>query len=70
MSTLSDISSFLASKEGLRTIREREFSPSQLQNVLLLVHEERLTGQVILDINQGGLCTIRLHEEKKSRPNS
>lgn len=65
MSATSDISATLATREGMRTIREREFPAAQLSNILLLVHEERFTGQVILDINQGGLCTIRLHEEKK-----
>jgi hypothetical protein len=65
MSATTDI---LTTREGTRVVREREFPPSQLQNILLLVHEERLTGQVILDINQGGLCSIRIIEQQKVAP--
>jgi hypothetical protein len=46
-------------------IRERVFPPSQLEKVLLLVHEERFTGAVTLDCSQGGLCAIRMNEQQK-----
>ena len=45
--------------------RERHFPADQFERVLLMVHEERLTGQLIIDINQGGVASIRLHERKK-----
>jgi hypothetical protein len=46
-------------------VRERTFPPSELERILLMVHEERLTGTVTLDINQGGLCAIRVKEQQK-----
>jgi hypothetical protein len=50
--------------------KERVFLPTQLENVLLLMHESRATGTLMLDISQGSLNSIRFREEHKITPSS
>jgi hypothetical protein len=52
-------------QEHNHVIRERIFQPHQLEHVMQELHESRATGTLMLDISQGGLCTIRFREEKK-----
>jgi hypothetical protein len=55
-------------QENNHAVRERIYSPAEFERVLLMVHESRLTGQVILDCAQGGVCNIRVREEQKLTP--
>ena len=51
--------------ETHRLVRERVFPPSELERVLLMIADERFTGTVTLDCNQGGVCLIRMNEQQK-----
>ncbi len=55
-------------REHNHVVRERVFLPAEFERVMLMLHESRATGTVMLDINQGGLCLIRFREEKKVTP--
>jgi hypothetical protein len=55
-------------KDAQHLVRERVFVATELEKVLLLIHEERFTGVVSLDCNQGGLCAIRMQERQKVTP--
>lgn len=48
-----------------KIVRERVYAPSDLERVLLQMHESRATGCLMLDISQGALCAIRFREEQK-----
>ena len=48
-----------------RIVRERVYPPTELERVLLLMHESRATGTLMLDISQGALNSIRFREERK-----
>jgi hypothetical protein len=68
MSTLQSLPPEAApthTNETHRLVRERCFLPSELERVLLLVHEERFTGTVTLDCSQGSLNMIRMNEQQK-----
>jgi hypothetical protein len=57
-------------KDAQHLVRERVFVATELEKVLLLIHEERFTGTVSLDCNQGGLCAIRMQERQKVTPST
>jgi hypothetical protein len=46
---------------------ERFFPPAQFQQVMLLIHEGRISGSLILDLHQGSIRNIRLQEEQAIR---
>lgn len=56
------------SKDHRSIIRERHFSVSDYERVMLLIHESRTTGTLMLDLRQGGIAGIRLREEQKITP--
>jgi hypothetical protein len=62
MSATSDI---LVTREDQTIVRERVFAADDFQRVMLLILEERLSGQVILDCNQGGVRNVRIIEQQK-----
>ena len=51
-------------------LRERRYLAEQFEYVMLLVSEERFTGTVHLDCSQGGICAIRMQEQRKIAPDS
>ena len=59
------MSTAVHTKENKHEVRERVYPPSEFERVLLMIHEERLVGQVILDVTQGGVRNIRVLEEHK-----
>jgi hypothetical protein len=52
-------------QERYYVVRERIFLPTELERALLVIHEERLTGTLLLDVSQGALNSVRFREEKK-----
>jgi hypothetical protein len=57
----------VVTNERRREVRERQFPPDEFQRVMLLIHESRVTGTLMLDLQQGGIRNIRLHEERAIR---
>jgi hypothetical protein len=54
--------------ESHKLVRERSFPNSQsIQDILSHLKSTRSTGQLIIDIGQGGVGTIRFKEEHKVR---
>lgn len=55
--------------DSTRIVRDRRFSLDSGDESILaaLAHlrREAVTGQLILDLSQGGLCSLRFREEKK-----
>jgi hypothetical protein len=62
---VSATSDILVSREGTTVVRERTFLPSDFARVMQLILEERLSGQVILDCNLGGVRNVRIIEQQK-----
>lgn len=56
------------SKDHRTVIRERHFNVRDYERVLLLIHESRATGTLMLDLKDGGIAGIRLREEQKIVP--
>lgn len=56
--------SAVATNDHRREVRERHFPPAEFQRVMLLIHKGRITGTLMLDLHQGGIRNIRLHEEQ------
>jgi hypothetical protein len=52
-------------QEKNHVVRERVFPPSEFERVMMMVSESRLTGTIMLDCAQGGVCNIRVVEEQK-----
>jgi hypothetical protein len=49
-------------------VKEQSYAPVDFGPLMLHLHESRATGQVILDIRQGGVGGIRFVEERKLPP--
>lgn len=52
-------------KEHQRIVRERTFRVQDYERLLMMIQDERVTGTLMLDLNQGGIASIRLREEEK-----
>jgi hypothetical protein len=56
----------IAHEESHRLVRERAFPASQsVEDLLAQLRESGFTGTLQIDLNQGGIGTIRLREEKR-----
>ena len=51
-------------------VRERTFSPDDFQRLMQMLLEERATGTVLLDLNQGGVRNVRFREEQRLENNT
>jgi hypothetical protein len=52
--------------ESNRVIRERSFTQrGEITSILDHLRETKATGQLIVDLSQGGIGTVRFREEKK-----
>lgn len=53
--------------EAHTLVRERRFPASELSSVLSSLRDSRSTGTLLIDMNQGGVGTIRFREEHPIR---
>ena len=54
------------SRDETTITRVRSFSPSmKLMHIILQLRREHVTGSLILDLNQGGICNIRCCESSR-----
>jgi hypothetical protein len=52
--------------ESHRLVRERSFTPkSSIETIIEILKESHATGQLMIDMNQGGIGSIRFREEQK-----
>ena len=52
--------------ESHRLVRERSFQPKgSIENIIEVLRESHATGQLVIDMNQGGIGSIRFREEQK-----
>jgi len=67
---VSATSDILVAREGTTVVRERTFSPDDFQRLMQMLLEERATGTVLLDLNQGGVRNVRFREEQRLENNT
>lgn len=51
--------------ERQHIVRERVFLPSQLDEVMFVLHETRATGTLTVSFHQGGVGTVRFTETQR-----
>ena len=51
--------------ERQHIVRERDFIPSQLDEVMFVLRETRATGTLTVSFNQGGVGTVRFVETQR-----
>jgi hypothetical protein len=56
--------------ESHRIVRERAFVPSTLPRLLVALHDERATGTLVVEWNQGGIRAVHFREERRVTPDS
>lgn len=47
---------------------ERTFPADQFERALLTLHEDRATGTLMIDLSQGGVCSVRFFGEDRNKP--
>lgn len=57
-----------APTESHHLVRERHFPSADLTAILSTIRAERATGQLIIDISQGSIGSVRLREQHKVFP--
>jgi len=66
MSTVFDVTQIVADKCSYRLVRERSFTGSHddLIEVLKELRSEKATGNLSIDLSQGGINRVRFREEQ------
>jgi len=61
---------FTSVLESQHVVRERTFATRDYCAVIDLMHAEHATGQIIIDVSQGTVGTVRVREQLRISPNS
>ena len=70
MSTLSTTTFIESTKDTYRLVRERVYSGSHdLMQLIMSLRVEKVSGTLSVDLSQGGIRSIRFHEEQDIRYN-
>jgi hypothetical protein len=56
-------------QESHKMVRERSFPVTDITDITDMLKAEKATGQLLIDMNQGGIGSIRFREEQKIRFN-
>ena len=69
MNTFVDITKVESSKDCYRLVRERSFTSSHEDLILVIANlrAERITGTMTIDFSQGGINRVRVREEQDIR---
>lgn len=58
----------ISTSESHHLVRERNFLGTNVDAVLSVLHSEHATGQIIVDISQGSVGSVRFREQHKVSP--
>lgn len=51
--------------ENITALRTRVFSGETLEDIIAIARREKITGRLIVDMQQGGASTVQIEERQK-----